>query len=510
MKKVCLAFFFLINIFFIFEGLEGKDIAKLMEETKRIDLYLFHSEECAVCRNSIPALVSKLNSMYPFLKIHVLDLKEPNHYEMLRHFENSLGRKAKELPSIVIGNHLLSGPEEIEKKLDFLLFEYFLSTSGRKDVHLDNKTEANLSGIPPKNISAELIYFSQSGCSKCGRTEILLHYLKEKYPCLSVKTIDLSTQEGKLLAEAIAEKMNLPQKFRLLSPAIIIEKIFLPPEEISEEKIEQILSSLSEKKENHSAITIDPEEAKKAEKSIIERFKSLGTITVALGGLIDGINPCAFATLIFLVSYLTMIGSQRGEILRVGLGFTGSVFISYFLIGIGLTSFIHRFSFTPSISRSIYIFASAFAIVMGILSFYDFIQWKGRKENKMKLQLPDSLKKLTHKAIRGLEFSKYRLMCAIFIGFVVSLFEFTCTGQVYLPTIIFVMGVPEFEKNALFYLLLYNFTFVIPILTVFFLFYLGITQRRFSLFLRKRGPLLKLFSSFFFLSLGILMFFTAF
>jgi hypothetical protein len=37
---------------------------------------------------------------------------------------------------------------------------------------------------------------------------------------------------------------------------------------------------------------------------MVDRFKSLGLLTIVSPGLIDGINPCAFATLIFFISYL--------------------------------------------------------------------------------------------------------------------------------------------------------------------------------------------------------------
>jgi hypothetical protein len=142
------------------------------------------------------------------------------------------------------------------------------------------------------------------------------------------------------------------------------------------------------------------------------------------------------------------------------------------------------------------------------------------KEKEMKLQLPRSLKRRIHKTVRGVEpppealrragLSKYQPPGAVFLGFIVSLFEFTCTGQVYLPTIIFVMSISELWKNGFFYLLLYNFAFIIPLLSVFGLFYLGVTQRRFGLFLQKRGALIKLLTSVFFFLLGAVMLATIF
>ncbi len=339
---------------------------------------------------------------------------------------------------------------------------------------------------------------------------MLLDYLLRRYPKLSIKKIDISTPEGKRLNEALSKRLNLPNEERLTAPAILIGEEYLSQKEISEERIGEILRRSKSSLSARSPIVILPEEMKKAEESIIERFKSLGPIPIAFAGFIDGINPCAFATLIFLVSYLTMTGRKKREILKVGLGFTGAVFITYFLIGLGIISFIQRFSFTPILSKVIYLLASVFALTMGSLSFYDFLMWKRGKAEEMKLQLPKSLKKLIHKTVRRVDFSKYHLLGAVFLGGTISVFEFTCTGQVYLPTIIFVMSISPLRGDALSYLLLYNLAFIVPLVLVFGLFYLGVTQRRFAFFLRKRVALIKLITSAFFFLLGGIMLSTIF
>ena len=72
-----------------------------------------------------------------------------------------------------------------------------------------------------------------------------------------------------------------------------------------------------------------PDALEKGEKSIVERFKRWSLSAVLVAGFIDGINPCAFATIIFLVSYLTFAGKKSREILLYGTIFTSGVFIAY-------------------------------------------------------------------------------------------------------------------------------------------------------------------------------------
>jgi hypothetical protein len=47
---------------------------------------------------------------------------------------------------------------------------------------------------------------------------------------------------------------------------------------------------------------------------------------------------------------------------------------------------------------------------------------------------------------------------------IVSVLELACTGQVYLPTISFVVGIPEMRASAIAYLVMYNLVFILPLL----------------------------------------------
>ena len=67
----------------------------------------------------------------------------------------------------------------------------------------------------------------------------------------------------------------------------------------------------------------------------VDRFKQFSLWGVLIAGLIDGLNPCAFATIVFLVSYLSFLGKQSKEILTYGIIFTLGVFIAYIIAGWG-------------------------------------------------------------------------------------------------------------------------------------------------------------------------------
>ena len=81
---------------------------------------------------------------------------------------------------------------------------------------------------------------------------------------------------------------------------------------------------------------------------------------------------------------------------------------------------------------------------------------------------------------------------AFVTGLVISIIELACTGQVYLPTIVFVMGMPELRVRAFLYLLLYNLLFVLPLVIVLVLAFLGTSSERLARFVNAHTATIKL------------------
>lgn len=487
-----------------------------------VQIYFFYTEDCQSCQVILQSYLPTLKTMIPTLEVKTFDVSHPAYYEALTKLEKKAGRAGGELPTVFIGDQMLSGETEIMEKLNPLLLEAQakggvspppMELSDSWTVSRDSKETPITQHDSRITRLVDLAYFYQKGCPKCDRANALLKYMAKKYPGLNIKEIDLNTPDGKRLNETLSNRLNLPTEKRLIAPSIFIGNDYLPPAEIAESRVEALIEKYGEKSasvragETKPALTLPtPEETKKAEESIIQRFKSLGIITIVSAGLLDGINPCAFATLIFFISYLTFVGRKRTEILSVGLGYSGAVFITYLMIGLGILSFIQRLSFLPLFSRVIYILTIAFALVLGVLSLHDYIQLKRGRPSEMKLQLPDFLKKRIHRTIRERSKSPRYLLAAITAGFIVSLVEFACTGQVYLPTILFVTNVPSLKASAVSYLLLYNFMFIVPLLIIFGIVYWGVTSEQLAFFLQKRASSIKLYTSLlFFVLAGILI-----
>ena len=240
-------------------------------------------------------------------------------------------------------------------------------------------------------------------------------------------------------------------------------------------------------------------------------FKKITFWAIVGSGLVDGINPCAFAVIVFFISFLTVYKYNRKEIILVGAAYCFAVFCAYLLLGLGLFKFLYAMQGFSYVIKAFYIVTAGLCFVFFALSIYDFwVYQKTKKSDGMILQLPQSLKVRIHKImgffLRDKNKSAWRLtLAALAVGFGVSLVEAVCTGQVYVPTCVLIMQNPEFRMKAIFYLVLYNLMFVVPLITVFVLALLGYESKGFNEFFKKHLGITKLLLCLVFLGLFVLL-----
>jgi len=360
----------------------------------------------------------------------------------------------------------------------------------------------------PVNYPVHLADFYEPGCHDCDKVKVILKDLSQKYPNnLIIKDFDISLTENTELAEALSELYQMPEEERLLVPVIFIGDDYLFRSAITFDNLDELIQKYS------TAETIAPWEKVKekdltAQDRLIARFQSFGLAAVAVSGLIDGINPCAFASIIFFISYLTLINRKGREILWVGGMFTLSVFLTYFLIGNGALKMITSLSFLPLVRKIFVLVTAALALILGMASLYDYLQFKRKGTTKdAKLQLPLFLKSLIHSAIRkNVRLGNYVLMAAV-TGFIVSILELACTGQIYLPTLMFISTIPDLKVNALFYLLFYNLMFIVPLVLVFSFTYWGTTSAQWAELTQKNFGKIKMAMTLLFFGLaGLLLY----
>jgi hypothetical protein len=144
------------------------------------------------------------------------------------------------------------------------------------------------------------------------------------------------------------------------------------------------------------------------------------------------------------------------------------------------------------LGRWVYGFTAVLCAGLALFSFKDFLKARQGEIGDMSLNLPHNLRKRINSVIRRGRKSETYVLGALGTGVIVSLLELACTGQVYLPTIIFVTSVPELRGRAIGYLTLYNLLFVLPLVVVFILAYYGTTSKELSKFLQSNAATVKL------------------
>lgn len=248
-------------------------------------------------------------------------------------------------------------------------------------------------------------------------------------------------------------------------------------------------------------------------------FKGFVPAAIIIAGLEDGVNPCAFTVIVFFISFLAVQGYRRRDLFIIGAAFILAVFLTYLGIGLGIFNFFYHFQGFWVVARLLNLVIGISSLLFGILAIYDFIKFrKTGKTDDLILQLPGQVKNRIHKVIgffyRKSEREKQEkilpspgrlVFSALVTGFLVSLLEAVCTGQMYLPAISFVLKASSLKIQALGYLLLYNIMFVVPLIVILILALLGVSSAQFAGFLKKRLGLIKILMAVLFLGLGVFL-----
>jgi cytochrome c biogenesis protein CcdA len=248
---------------------------------------------------------------------------------------------------------------------------------------------------------------------------------------------------------------------------------------------------------------VPPEAETLDEAPVLFEEKKLLFLPVITGGLLDGINPCAFTTLIFLLAALSFAGRGKREVLVIGLFYTSSVFVTYCLIGLGFFKTLRLAESFSVVSQVIKWILFAVLIAFSILSLWDYMRIRNGKAKDMILQLPLKMKQRIHKSIRTHTRSTALIGSSLLMGFFVSLFELGCTGQIYFPTIAYLVKA-EKEMEGYIFLLIYNIGFILPLFLVFFLTYKGVSSESITHAFQQNMGKVKLGTAFLFFGLAIL------
>lgn len=200
-------------------------------------------------------------------------------------------------------------------------------------------------------------------------------------------------------------------------------------------------------------------------------FGGLTAPTVLVSGFVDGFNPCAFALLVLFATYtLTLVNavtadgtptsSARRSLLGAGSLYVGAVWVTYFVIGLGLFSFLSWLGRDHLVTRG----ASIVALVMALWMLKDvFLPGVGPS-----MMAPSGTHGRMQKAMQ-----RGGLAGMLIAGVLVGICTVPCSGAIYLD-VVAVLNASGGGLTGLALLALYNIAFIAPLLILL----LAVSNRR--------------------------------
>jgi len=304
--------------------------------------------------------------------------------------------------------------------------------------------------------ATDLVIFYENGCPHCGRIEAFIESISPRYPTLEVTRYEIHDPEAhdllpRLLAAYGAELGPVPIVF--IGEVAMVGGTFYGayPEPTP-------LTGRAEEMELEKAIaravgTDAPSPlARITEASGTGLAKGLTIPAVVLAAAADSVNPCTFAVLVLLLGTLLVAG-KKGKVLRAGLAFIAAIYISYFLMGIGIFSAIQ----SAGVQRPFVIAVSCLAILLGLWNMKDYFAYG----KWFTIEVPPRWRPL----VKRITSSAVSVPGAFAVGVLDSLFLLPCSSGPYIA-ILALLSKTTTRPQGIGLLLFYNLIFILPLVII--------------------------------------------
>jgi cytochrome c biogenesis protein CcdA/glutaredoxin-related protein len=337
----------------------------------------------------------------------------------------------------------------------------------------------------PQNIT--VYYFVTEECPHCIRVDEYINRIKINYPQVFFKRFSLSGNDTNIeLFIGLFEEFNVAEELRE-PPIVFVGNVYLAGEENITQSLEKVILKYSNGSEYRDKAG-----------EFIERFMeehrpsvSLPSVaSVVVAAFIDSLNPCAFATIILLLTYSVSTGSSRRMLVNCS-AFIIGVLISYLGAGIGL---LYVINIAPFRTLLRYLVGSV-AIVFAALEFKEFLFYgKG-----LSLEQPGALSRIINRYSTSMTVG-----ASLIIGMAVSIVELPCTGGIYL-TILYLLAKIGLTLEVFLLLLLYNLIFILPLFIILLLVYFGRSIMEIDAWRIEKRRYMRLLAGILLLAIGITM-----
>ncbi len=307
-------------------------------------------------------------------------------------------------------------------------------------------------------------FFYGDGCPVCAREEKFLEEIESKYDVKIIKYETWYNEENAKLLDEAKEKYNTTG--RGVPYTVVEDSAFLGFNTTISSQIEDKIKSIS----NDNNVNNDDQNDQKEDKTIYDipligkvDIKKVSVLLVSIViGLVDGFNPCAMWVLLFLIS--TLLGMKdRKRMWIIGLTFLLTSALVYMVIMLGWLEIVVNIT-TSILIRNI---IAVIAVIGGLINLRTFI--KSKKTSGCTI-IDDNKRTKVFEKIKS--FTKEKSLFLALLGVItlaigVNVVELACSAG--LPLVFTqVLAVNNITGlNALMYVLVYIFFFLIDDLLIF-------------------------------------------
>jgi cytochrome c biogenesis protein CcdA len=277
------------------------------------------------------------------------------------------------------------------------------------------------------------------------------------------------------------DKLNIPEERRGVPTLVVNNQVI-----VGDTPIINYFEEENNSTTDNTGVAAASEESQETKKT-----PDLTVLAVIGASLVDAINPCAFAVLIILMATILATGDNK-KALKSGLSFSTSIFISYFLMGLGLYKAIGL----TNITSAVYTVVGWLAIVLGLFNLKDWL-WYGKG---FLMEVPLGWRPTLKSTIK----SATSPLSAFLIGFIVSLILLPCTSGPYI-VILAMLAEKALQAKAVVYLTIYNLIFVSPMILITYLVYKGFNPEKAEGLRQKHLRTLHLVAGIILIGMGILI-----
>ena len=310
-----------------------------------------------------------------------------------------------------------------------------------------------------------LVVFHEIGCSHCARIESFIESIHPSYPTLEIVRYEIHDPESQdvlagLLAAYNVEIGPVPILFVGDVAAVggVYYGLYAEPfrtqgrgEDLAlEEAIQRAIAAGAPSPLDRVS---DVPTSSLAEKHTIP--------AVVLAAAADSVNPCTFAVLVLLLGTLIVAG-RKGKTLQIGIAFISAIYVSYFLMGIGIFSAIQA----AGVQRPFILAVSSLAILLGLWNMKDYFAYG----KWFTIEVPQRWRPI----VKRLTASVVSIPGAILVGVLDSLFLLPCSSGPYIA-ILALLSKTTSRTEGILYLLFYNLIFVLPLVAIMLAIHFGYT-----------------------------------